>query len=332
MRVLAAGTIMVDVMAVELPSVAAPGEVIYTAVDTHIGGHPIDVAIDLVKLGRAAEEVAVAAAVGNGPFGSFVREVMDEYGISTFLQDVPNEDTGRNLVLEVSGEDRRFHLDPGANWLLSVEHISSALAAWKPDLLTLRPGYTGIDLALPEILAPLKDTVIFLDIMQPHPDRPPHFVRDALPFVDLLHCNEGEALINTGARTMEAAVEEFLDAGVKLVLVTDGEQGARAFTGSWEVAQSGFRVDSIDATGCGDAFCAGVLLFLDEHGLPPFGDLGPDELTELLISGQAVGASASTAVGCIEGVSAETTTAILAEQGNAVRQATQTNERQGRRT
>lgn len=324
MRVLAAGTIMVDVMAVGLPSVAAPGEVIYTTVHSHIGGHPIDVAIDLVELGRPPDSVAVAAAVGTGPFGSFVREVIDRYQIQTFLQEVQDEDTGRNLVLEVVGEDRRFHLDPGANRMLTAEHVIGALGAWQPDLFTLRPGYTGIDLVLPDIVGPLGQPVVMLDIMEPHPDRPAGYLRNVLPHVDLLHCNEREALVNTGAPTLEGAVDEFLHAGVDLVLVTGGARGARAFTGSWEVDQRGFEVDAIDATGCGDAFCAGVIAYLDEHEPPRLDDLDPDELTELLLHAQAVGASAATAVGCVEGVSAATTAVILAEQRDRVRHATQT--------
>lgn len=321
---------MVDVMAVGMPSVAAPGDVVYTSVDTRIGGHPIDVAIDLVKLGWAPDSVAVAAAVGNGPFASFVRGVIAGYGIPAFLQDVPDEDSGRNLVLEVEGEDRRFHVDPGANWSLSEEHVASAVEAFKPELITVRPGYSGIDLALRDILAPLTDTIVLLDIMQPHPDRPAGFIRGVLPYVDLIHCNEREALVNTGARTLDDAVGEFLSAGAELVLVTDGPQGARAFTDDWEVAQGGFRVDTIDVTGCGDAFCAGVIDVLDEQGSSPLGDLGPDRLAELLIRAQAVGASAATAVGCVEGVSAPMADGILAKQRVKVRRTTERKKRHRR--
>jgi sugar/nucleoside kinase (ribokinase family) len=317
---------MVDVMAVGLPAVAGPGEVIYTPVAAHIGGHPVDVAIDLVRLGRDPDTVAVVAAVGEGPFGSFVRQVIAGYGFHTFLQDVGGEDTGRNIVLEIAGEDRRFHLDPGANMALSAEHVASSVAAFQPEVVTLRPGYTGIDLALQDILSPLDDTVVFLDIMEPHPRRPPGFIRSALGHVDLLHCNEREALINTGAATLQAAIEEFVGAGVRLVLVTDGEQGARAFTRGWEVTQRAFRVETIDATGCGDAFCAGVLRYLDDNDPLALDELGPGELTELLLYAQAVGASAATATGCVEGVSGETAQRIFAEQGEALRQTTRTNE------
>lgn len=325
MRVLAVGTIMVDVMAVGLPAVAGPGEVLYTPVDTRIGGHPIDVAIDLVELGYRSDLVAVAAAVGRGPFASFVRDVIDRYQFSTFLQDVEAEDTGRNVVLEVAGEDRRFHLDPGANRLLESTHVSAAIGAWKPDLLTVRPGYTGIDSVLAEILAPLGDVVVMLDVMQPRPDRRPRYLAEALPFVDIVHCNEREALINTGANTLEEAVDVFIEGGVELVLVTSGERGAQAYTEVRQVTQPGFRVEVVDATGCGDAFCAGIIGHL--AGIGGRAALGADELAELLLQAQAVGASAATAVGCVEGVTATGVASILSEQGSTVRSQTSEKDR-----
>jgi len=148
-----------------------------------------------------------------------------------------------------------------------------------------------------------------------------------LPYVDLNHCNEREALANTGVPTLDDAVGEFLSAGAQLVLVTDGPQGARAFTDDREVAQGGLRVDTIDVTGCGDAFCAGAIDVLDEHDSPPLGDLGPGRLAEILIRAQAVGESAATAIGCVEGVSAPMADGILAKQRCKVRQTTESKKR-----
>ena len=326
MPVLAVGTLGVDVMAVGLPAVADPGGVLYTSVETRIGGHPIDVAIDLVELGHAPDSVAVAAAIGTGPFGSFVGEVIDRYRIPTFLQVVEDEDSGRNLVLEVEGEDRRFHLDPGANARLSAAHVSAAIDAWQPDLLTMRPGYTGIDHELAGILAPLTSTMVMLDVMEPRPDYRADYLAAALPYVDLLHCNEREALINTGASTLADAVDTFLAAGVQLVLVTAGARGAQAFTASRHVTQPGFAVTVVDVTGCGDAFCAGVIDFLHDHDGGGLDRLGTAQLAELLIRAQAVGASAATAVGCVDGVSRLMIDSILAEQGDTVRDQTREGE------
>ncbi len=315
MRVMAVGTIMVDVMAVGLPAIAEPGDVVYTSVDTDIGGHPIDVAIDLIRLGRDPATVAVVAAVGSGLFGDHVRRVMSDYGMPTFLQEVESADTGRNLVLSVQGEDRRFHLDPGANWHLETAHVASALESWAPDFLTIRPGYSGIDLAVGELLSSLEDVCVMLDLMQPHPARAPHYLDDALSYVDVIHCNRREALINAGTSNLHDAVERFLGAGVRLVLVTDGAGGAHAYTPTWAVSQGPFQMEVVDATGCGDAFCAGAIEWLEGPGVDGLEDLTPEQLTDLLLLAQGSGVTAASAPGCIAGVSGSLRRRMIAEQG-----------------
>jgi len=46
---------------------------------------------------------------------------------------------------------------------------------------------------------------------------------------------------------------------VRLPIVTDGEAGVIALHMGKYVQQPGFKVDVIDPTGAGDAFCAGLL-------------------------------------------------------------------------
>ncbi len=225
-------------------------------------------------------------------------------------------------MLEVAGEDRRFHIDPGANWHLRPEHVADALQQFAPHIVSLRPGYSGIDLHLVELLEPLPDPLVMLDVMQPHPDRPPDLVRSALPFVDVVHCNEREALVVTGTQTIAAAVGTFLSAGVGTVLVTAGERGARLFTAEHQIRQPAFRVPTVDTTGCGDAFCAGVIAFLLRDSSLPTGatlpGLGGDEAARLLAYAQAMGASAATKAGCVDGVAAEVVERLWSDQVDEV--------------
>ncbi|MGA7272848.1 MAG: PfkB family carbohydrate kinase [Acidimicrobiia bacterium] len=308
-RVMAVGTVMVDVLAVGLPHIAEPGHVVYTPseIESLIGGHPVDVAIDLVKLGFPSRSIGLVAAVGHGMYGAHVTEIIERHDVETFLQPVPSHDTGKNLVLEVEGEDRRFHLDPGANWYLDPDHVAGALERFGPHVLTLRPGYTGIDLHLEALLADLSGVLVMLDVMQPHPSRPVDLVVPVLPRVHIVHCNEKEAMAVTGAPNLESALASLLESGPRLVLLTSGASGARAITATSSVAQPGFQIDPVDATGCGDAFCAGVIEWLIEHTSPPtpstLDELGPGDLAELLAHAQSVGAAAATRAGCVEGVS-----------------------------
>jgi sugar/nucleoside kinase (ribokinase family) len=231
-------------------------------------------------------------------------------------------------VLQVTGEDRRFHIDPGANWFLNPGFVAGALAEWRPDALTLRPGYSGIDLALDDVLAAAGDILVMLDIMQPHPSRPSEYLEGALRRADVLHCNEIEARFATGAATSEEAVRSLLDRGSALVLLTAGGRGATGYTTTHRISQPGFAVDVVDVTGCGDAFCAGVLHWMaDEKRAVPPDD--PDDIARLLLRAQAVGAAAATAVGCVEGVTAPLVRQLLASQGDALLAATETDPQAG---
>lgn len=332
-RVMAVGTVMVDVLAVELPGVADPGHVVYAPrdIESLIGGHPIDVAIDMAEMGHPSQAIGLVAAIGEGIHGSYVSEVIDRYRLSTYLQRVPDHDTGTNLVLEVVGEDRRFHIDPGANWYLSPNHVREAVKDFSPHVLTIRPGYSGIDLHLAELLGGFDDVLVLLDVMQPHPIRPPDLIGPALGSVDMVHCNEREAISATGASTVSEAIDGFLDAGVQAVFVTSGESGARAITPDYDVRQSGFAVDAVDATGCGDAFCAGLILGL--IGIDPTPNrstierLDPPDLAGVLAQAQAVGASAATMPGCVEGVTRAAVDEIWSTQCEEVLATTNTSMR-----
>ncbi len=326
MKVMSVGTINVDILAVDLPEVAAPGRVVYAPreIEARIAGHPIDVAIALAKLGAGRDEVAVVAAIGDGIYGQHVRSVMDGYELTTFLQSVTDRDTGKNIVLEVTGEDRRFHIDPGANWLLDPGHVIDALGTWQPDVVTLRPGYTGIDLALDDVLSPVQDALVLLDIMQPHPSRPADYLDAALRHANIVHCNEIEAQVATGAATVDEAVAGFFSHGVDLAIITAGGKGVAAYSPTHRITQRAFVVDVVDVTGSGDAFCAGFI-----HGLGRWGngtdpaDVSPEQISKMLLSGQAVGASAATAVGCVEGISASLIERIIAEQGDELLESTE---------
>lgn len=326
MRVMTIGTLGVDVLAVELPEIATPGTVVYSPreIETRVGGHPIDVAIDLVKLGAPPDDVAIVAALGKGIYADYVESVIDGYGLTTYLQTVDDRDVGRNMVLEVRGEDRRFHLDPGANWLLDPAHVAAALVEWQPDVVTVRPGYTGIDFDMETALAPAGDAMVLLDVMQPHPSRLPGYLDPALRHASVVHCNEFEARVALSAATIDEAVAGFISHGVELVLITSGEEGAAAFTRSHRITQPGFAVDVIDVTGSGDAFCAGFI-----HALAGSGEhLDPETLPRMLRAAQATGAAAATAVGCVEGVSAELVDRLVAEQGARVLSETVITERE----
>jgi sugar/nucleoside kinase (ribokinase family) len=84
-------------------------------------------------------------------------------------------------------------------------------------------------------------------------------VRALLPRVTIFSCNRAEALTLTSAPSGRAALDVFLEAGVPVVAIREGAEGAL-------VGTSGqlFRVHAapgtvVDVTGGGNAFCGGLL-------------------------------------------------------------------------
>jgi sugar/nucleoside kinase (ribokinase family) len=318
-RLLAAGTIMIDILAVELERIADPGEVVYLdrEVEARIGGHPVDVGISLAKLGLNPLEIGVVAAVGKGLFGDYARRIIEQYGLPAFLQEIEAVDTGRTMVLEKKGEDRRFHMSPGANWYLSPGFVRGKIAELSPKIFCVRPGYCGIDLELEEIFQEVKaqESFLFLDIMQLHPKRPKELLLPLFHYTDAVHCNEKEAMVNTGRDSPEEAVKEILKRGARVVFLTKGGRGAELITEQVRIVQPRFEVEFVDATGAGDAFCAGVVYKLIESNISKdIHKFSEDKLAEILMMGQAVGASATTAVGCVEGVSKDKVAELIVEQ------------------
>jgi fructokinase len=96
----------------------------------------------------------------------------------------------------------------------------------------------------------------------------------------------------------------------KLIAVTRGAEGASLFTRDASVSLPGFEVVSVDTTGAGDGFVAGVL-----HGLMQYGDDFEANLEHIGRFACAVGAIATTGKGAIPSLpTLETVQAFLRGQ------------------
>ncbi|TNE99559.1 MAG: adenosine kinase [Deltaproteobacteria bacterium] len=82
--------------------------------------------------------------------------------------------------------------------------------------------------------------------------------------VDLLFCNEEEALAFTGKEELKEAFEE-LKKSAKSFAITQGPQGALLFDGEKEIDIVTNKVDAVDTNGAGDLF-AGSFLYAITHG------------------------------------------------------------------
>jgi len=306
MLVATAGVIVQDTILADLPDEPHSGKTQYTEshVEDHIGGHAANVAIDLVKLGLPGHDIGVIAAVGDDLAGEFITRIVKGYGIRDLFNRVQIP-TCRNLILVPKGQDRSFNISPGANLELTAEYVLRVLEHQKPKVLSVRGGYTGIDFDIPAILEGFPDMFVLLDFIRPY-KKEPSYILPAIKYANVFHCNAGEAMDITGQSTPDAAIDTLFSKGAQCLLITSGERGAQLITPKSHIEQPAFNVDVVDPTGCGDAFCAGVIKKVIEwSAFKSFGSLPIARLKEVLRYAQAVGAACATGIGTTAGVSQE---------------------------
>jgi ribokinase len=85
-------------------------------------------------------------------------------------------------------------------------------------------------------------------------------VKAILPQVDILCPNQAEAEYLTGCHDVEGAMESLLDYGVGVVALKLGKRGCAIGSDEGVFTLPGFAVSTVDTTGAGDSFDAGLIL------------------------------------------------------------------------
>jgi sugar/nucleoside kinase (ribokinase family) len=109
-------------------------------------------------------------------------------------------------------------------------------------------------------------TVVTMDLLSTMPDLLAATIA-FLPHVDYVLPNEEQALAMTGTGDAESAAAALLAGGARGALITLGERGSLVATAEGTVRVPALKVDAVDTTGCGDAYCAGFVTGL-LHGEP----------------------------------------------------------------
>jgi sugar/nucleoside kinase (ribokinase family) len=311
---------MCDIITADLPRLGDPGDLIYAphGIRLHPGGHSANVAIGLAQLGQT--EIAVAGSLGEDTFGDFMEKELKKHGVDVHPQRMTDLPTSKNVVLVVKGEDRRFYAELAANTMLSPEHVASTLEAARPELFYQGTvgGLRYIDPVLDQVLERAREAgaLTFVDVVDPT-EGAWRNLRGSLHLIDLLHCNLRESEKLTGEGDPSRAAEALTQGGVRLAMVTMGPRGLIASNGEIKLKVPAFNVDTLDTTGAGDAFCAGVISsILGSEASPPNSEI---ELTEALIKGAAAGAACVTSTGATTAVTKENVQRLIAEQAEELR-------------
>lgn len=295
-RVLCAGILVADLVVPPLSELPAPGELI--AIEDFLlapGGCAANVAISLAKLGVAA---TVSGRVGADFFGEFLQAELDELGVDTSgIHRSADRGTSKTVVLSVAGQDRRFVHTFGANAEFGVQDVDrSELAGCDIFYLggyLVLPGVSATELARLCGEARSAGARTVLDVVVPRgAEVSLESLREILPHVDVFVPNEDEARALTDEADPRRQAARLHEEGAATVIVTRGREGAVLRSRSELLDVPAPSVDSVDQSGAGDAFSAGLIAGL----------LAGWDAERTVRFASVVGASATTALGCSAGV------------------------------
>ncbi len=218
--------------------------------------------VDLARLGA---KVIAMGATGRDNVGDFLVSVLLAEGIdpSHLARKEGVQTSATMLPIHPDGSRPAWHV-PGANATFVLDDVDwDALAtcdAVHLGGLTALPGVDGAPAG--EILAYARrhGALTTADCLGVRGDAPAELLAQCLPQVDIFMPNDGEALTATGETDVHAAAKRLHSLGASCVIIKRGPQGCLILDGDGERSVPTSEATVIDTTGCGDAFCAGVIV------------------------------------------------------------------------
>ena len=221
------------------------------------GGKGFNQALAAARLGA---EVAMVGRLGADLFGDELMSMLtDDKVDGRFVVRDAEAGTGiASIFIGPEGENR-IVVVPRANMRLTVadvERASSCIAAADILLLQLEVPIEASQNAAE--IARANDTLVILD-PAPAQELPDSFLRLA----DILTPNELETESLSGVNVsdqkgVEQAAQIIFDKGVPTVVLTLGDRGALLLTADLKKIVPAYRVNVVDTTAAGDAFCGAL--------------------------------------------------------------------------
>lgn len=267
------------------------------------GGAPANVAVGIARLAGSSGFIG---RVGGDPFGHFMRRTLTAEQVDTTYLSVDPDQRTSTVVVALDDEGERsftFMVRPSADQFVESRdlpafqagewlHCCSIALACEPSRSTTLDamrqvkaagGFVSFD---PNIRADLWPDARALR----------QCLADALALADVVKLSEEELAFISGSVELEGRMPQLAaQFGLKLLLVTQGKAGVFACYQGEVTHYPTLPVTSIDTTGAGDAFVAGLLWGLAQQGLPQ----NTAQLAARLAAAQACGALATTAKGAM---------------------------------
>ena len=219
----------------------------------------------LYALSQFGGHAYFACKVANDEIGDYYLEQLGHHNINTSIGSRETGTSGRCLVMITPDAERTMHTCLGISEFLSIDEL---------DFETVRQSdYIYIEGYL--VTSPTAKSAI-IDLKR---FAEKNYIKTAMTFsdsamleyfkddvndvlgdgVDLLFCNEQEALLWSGVDKLDEACQ-LLQQKARTFAITRGAMGALLYDGSEFISIEGNKVNAIDTNGAGDMF-AGAFLY-----------------------------------------------------------------------
>lgn len=273
------------------------------------GGAPTNVAAAIAALGGHVE---LSAKVGVDPFGDHLVAVMKSFGVSTkhMLQDAHYFTTFAFVSLMENGE-RDFYFNRGADGQLTKEEVDAIdLSAFVIVHFGSATGFLPGPLQEAYIgllnKASANDLFISFDPNYRHllfQNNTASFINQSWYFLE--HCNffkvsDEEAMMLTGAVTVEEAATVFLQKTNAVFTITLGKEGTLLGLNNETVIIPSIPITAVDTTGAGDAFTGAVLYQLSKRSKKEIKSISMDDWRTIISNANKAGARTCEYLGAME--------------------------------
>lgn len=247
-KILVVGSLNMDLVVVA-PRLPQIGETILgSKFATFPGGKGANQAVAAARMGAT---VSMIGLVGNDDYGQTLCRVAAQDTIDTkHVEFHPEEATGIALITVDADGLNTIVVAPGANLALTPQHVLAAQQAFSAADVLVTQLESPLEAVTEAVNLAVKNGIPV--VLNPAPARP--LPTELLSSVEFFVPNEREARQIAGVDSLEAAIQKFLELGVRHLIITLGEQGVLLVTPEGRKQFPAHRVEAIDTVAAGDAF------------------------------------------------------------------------------
>ena len=226
--------------------------------------------IFICQAARLGLRSAIIGRVGNDPFGDMILKALKSAGASAkFVKIDTQEKTGVTFMLN-KGHDRAMMTYSGTIDAVRRSDVTEQILASTRHfhiasfflIKRMQPYYKAIVKK-----AKAAGATISMDTNWDPEEKWDGGIREILPMVNVFLPNANELLAISGEKSLTAAVDK-LSRMIPVVVLKEGEKGARAFSNGKSYQAKALKINVKDTVGSGDNFDAGFLYgFLNKKSI-----------------------------------------------------------------